>query len=92
VPRKTWATHREGVIENDELVALSAFGGDVPAFQGSAVIRWEVDVAPSRHPIVVRGLVKHAAERLDDGGEGLDLGVILCGNGLELGETPFRRA
>jgi uncharacterized protein YbjT (DUF2867 family) len=50
VPRKTCATHRESVIENDELVALSALRGDVPAFQGNAVIRLEIDTRELMSP------------------------------------------
>jgi len=38
------------VIENDELVALSALRGDVPAFQGNAVIRLEIDTRELMSP------------------------------------------
>jgi hypothetical protein len=89
VPLETCTTHRQSVIEKNQLVTVTSFGGDIPAFQGSAVIRWEIDVSPSSHPIIVRRLMEYASERLDDGGYGLDLRVIFFGNGLELCQGLF---
>jgi hypothetical protein len=86
---KACAPHRESVIEDDEFVALSAFGGDVPAFQENTIVGREIDIPPSRHPIVVGSLEEHASERPDDVGQVLDLRVILWRDDLEFARRHF---
>jgi hypothetical protein len=89
VPRKTCATHRESVIEDNQLVAFSPFGGNIPAFQGNTVIGLEIDIPPPGHPIVVGSLEEHASEWPDDVGQVLDLCVVFFGNGFELFQRFF---
>jgi hypothetical protein len=84
MPRESRATHRQGVIENDELVALATPGGDVPALKRNAVVRWKIDVAPAGHAVIVGSPMEYASERLADVGHRLDLLVVLFGNAHEL--------
>jgi hypothetical protein len=44
------------VVEDDELVALAALGGDVPGLERSAIIRRDIEVVPSGYPVIIRSL------------------------------------
>jgi hypothetical protein len=72
------------MVENNELVALAALCGDIPGFERSTVIRREIEVVPSSYPVIIRSFEDKAAQRFNDIGDVLDLGVIFWGNSLEL--------
>jgi hypothetical protein len=72
------------MVENDELVALAALGGDVPGLERSSVIRRDIEVVPSGYPVIIRSFEDKAAQRFNDVGDVLDLGVIFRRNSLEL--------
>jgi hypothetical protein len=77
------------MIEDNQLVAFSTFGGDIPAFEGSAVVRRNIDIFPTSHSIVIGRLKDKAAQRFDDASNGFDLLMVFFGNGLELLQGPF---
>lgn len=80
----TGATHGKSVIEDDELVALSALGRDVPGLKGCSVVRWDGQIRPAFHTILVGILEDEAARHLDHTCQPLDLFVIFFGDGLLL--------
>jgi hypothetical protein len=84
VPLETRSAHRQRMVEDNQLVAFSSFGRNVPAFERRAVIRRKIDITPTRHPVVVGSLVQNASQRFDDTGQRLDLGVVFSRNCLEL--------
>ena len=86
---KTGTAHRQRMIEDDQLIAFTTFGRNIPGFQGSAVVGRDLEVAPAAHAIIVRRLVNHAAQRSNDGGEIFDLPVIFFGDGFELFQGLF---
>jgi hypothetical protein len=82
MPGESGTTHGQSMIEDDQLVALSALSRDVSGFEGSAIIRRDREIVPSSHPIIIGSLEDKTAQRPDDVGNGLDLGVVFGGNAL----------
>src|SRR5262249_17349631 len=84
VPWVPGAAHGQGVVEDHQLVAFAALGRDVPGFEGGAVVGRDDEVVPSLHSVFIRSLEEEATWAFNDTGEGLNLRVVLLGDGLLL--------
>lgn len=92
VPWKTRTAHWQGVVENNQFIALAAFGRDVPRFKRRAVVGRDDQVLPAGHALVIGRFKDKAAQRAHDVGEAFDFLVVFGGNGFELFECfvhPF---
>jgi hypothetical protein len=89
VARETSAAHGQGMVEDDELVALTTLGRNVPALEGSSIVRLDIYILVL-HAICSRSLENDAAKRLDHGGKVLDLLMVLGSDSLELLKCLFQ--
>jgi hypothetical protein len=72
------------VIEDHQLVAFAALGGNVLSLKRDAVVRRDDEVVPPHQSVSIRRLEDEAPGRFSDRVESLDLRVILLGDGFLL--------